>query len=82
MNIWARKSTAILIAEAKAAESLAATEGETRTLPLRRTLTASNLVSLGIGGVIGAGIFVMTGQAAATNAGPAITLSFVLAGVA
>ena len=81
MNIWARKSTATLIEEARAAESLAVTEGEPRTLPLRRTLTASNLVSLGVGGVIGAGIFVMTGQAAATNAGPAITLSFVLAGL-
>jgi len=47
---------------------------------LVRALTASNLVLLGIGAIIGAGIFVLTGTAAATNAGPAITLSFVIAG--
>src|SRR5690606_32064734 len=46
-----------------------------------RTLSAANLVSLGIGCIIGAGIFVMTGQAAAQHAGPAIMLSFVLAGL-
>ncbi len=49
---------------------------------LRRVLTARHLVLLGIGAVIGAGIFVMTGQAAAHHAGPAIMLSFVLAGIA
>ena len=49
---------------------------------LRRTLSALDLVALGVGGVIGAGIFVMTGQAAAANAGPAVSLSFVLAGIA
>lgn len=48
---------------------------------LKRTLSAANLVSLGIGCIIGAGIFVMTGQAAASYAGPAIILSFVLAGL-
>ena len=47
---------------------------------LKRTLTASNLVFLGIGAIIGAGIFVLTGTAAANHAGPAIVLSFVLAG--
>ncbi|MGH7594479.1 MAG: amino acid permease [Gemmatimonadales bacterium] len=47
---------------------------------LKRALTATNLVFLGIGAIIGAGIFVLTGQVAATNAGPAIVLSFVLAG--
>lgn len=46
---------------------------------LKRTLGPVNLVSLGIGAIIGAGIFVMTGQAAAEYAGPAITLSFVFA---
>ena len=40
---------------------------------LKRVLTAKHLVFLGIGGVIGAGIFVLTGQAAANHAGPAIT---------
>ncbi len=49
---------------------------------LKRTLTARHLVLLGIGAVIGAGIFVLTGQAAANHAGPAIMLSFVLAGLA
>jgi basic amino acid/polyamine antiporter, APA family len=48
---------------------------------LKRTLSAANLVSLGIGCIIGAGIFVMTGQAAAQYAGPAIILSFVIAGL-
>jgi APA family basic amino acid/polyamine antiporter len=48
---------------------------------LRRALTATNLVMLGIGAIIGAGIFVLTGTAAAQNAGPAVVLSFVLAGL-
>jgi len=48
---------------------------------LKRALTASNLVFLGIGAIIGAGIFVLTGTAAAQFAGPAIVLSFVLAGL-
>ena len=49
---------------------------------LKRALTARHLILLGIGAVIGAGIFVMTGNAAANYAGPAIILSFVMAGVA
>ena len=48
---------------------------------LRRSLGPVNLITLGIGAVIGAGIFVLTGQAAALHAGPAIALSFVLAGI-
>jgi len=48
---------------------------------LKRTLTATNLITLGIGAVIGAGIFVLTGHAAAEYAGPAVALSFVLAGI-
>jgi APA family basic amino acid/polyamine antiporter len=48
---------------------------------LKRSLTALNLVMLGIGAIIGAGIFVLTGTAAANNAGPAVVLSFVLAGL-
>jgi APA family basic amino acid/polyamine antiporter len=47
---------------------------------LKRSLTATNLVMLGIGAIIGAGIFVLTGTAAANNAGPAVVWSFVLAG--
>jgi len=49
---------------------------------LKRALGPLNLVTLGIGAIIGAGIFVITGQAAAQFAGPAIILSFVLAGIA
>src|SRR5690606_1379361 len=49
---------------------------------LKRSLTATQLVMLGVGAVIGAGIFVLTGQAAAEHAGPAIMLSFVMAGIA
>jgi APA family basic amino acid/polyamine antiporter len=49
---------------------------------LKQTLTAKDLTLLGIGAIIGAGIFVLTGIAAAKYAGPAITVSFVLAGFA
>ena len=75
-NIWARKSTEELAREADYADA----GGEVR--PLRRTLSALNLVALGVGGIIGAGIFVLTGHAAAANAGPAVTLSFLLGAVA
>jgi APA family basic amino acid/polyamine antiporter len=49
---------------------------------LKRTLTAFDLTLLGIGAIIGTGIFVLTGTAAANQAGPGITLSYVLAGLA
>jgi len=49
---------------------------------LRRALGPLNLVTLGIGAIIGAGIFVITGQAAAQFAGPGIVISFILAGIA
>lgn len=49
---------------------------------LKRTLTANNLISLGIGAIIGAGIFTLTGTAAALHTGPAVVLSFILAAVA
>ncbi len=48
---------------------------------LPRVLGASQLIMLGVGAIIGTGIFVLTGQAAAANAGPAIVLSMVLAGL-
>ncbi len=50
-------------------------------LSLRRHLGPWGLTALGIGAVIGGGIFVITGQAAANHAGPAIMLSFVLAAI-
>ena len=49
---------------------------------LRRALGPINLITLGIGAIIGTGIFVLTGEAAAAHAGPAIVLSMVLAGFA
>ncbi|MGF6491878.1 APA family basic amino acid/polyamine antiporter [Luteibacter sp. 621] len=49
---------------------------------LKRVLTAKHLILLGIGAVIGAGIFVITGQAAAMHAGPALVISFIIAGFA
>src|SRR6202163_4716135 len=74
-NIWARKSTAALLNEAVEGE-----DGD--AYPLRRTLSALNLIALGIGGIIGAGIFVLTGHAAAAYAGPAVSISFLLGAVA
>jgi APA family basic amino acid/polyamine antiporter len=49
---------------------------------LKRTLSRTNLVTLGIGAIIGAGIFVLTGQASAQYAGPAIVISFIISGLA
>ncbi len=54
--------------------------GEQGEHTLKRSLGALNLITLGIGAVIGAGIFTLTGQAAALHAGPAVALSFMLAG--
>src|SRR6201991_4935360 len=56
--------------------------GAHATGELKRVLTAKHLVLLGVGAVIGAGIFVITGQAAALHAGPALAISFVIAGFA
>jgi APA family basic amino acid/polyamine antiporter len=53
-------------------------ETETHNAGLKRSLTATNLVALGIGAIVGTGIFVITGQAAAQYAGPALTISFVI----
>ena len=49
---------------------------------MKRALSATNLTTLGIGAVIGAGIFVLTGQAAAQYAGPGIVISFLISGLA
>src|SRR5437667_3816834 len=66
----------------KPIETLMNEAGESGEHCLKRALGPINLVTLGIGAIIGAGIFVITGQAAAQFAGPAIIISFVLAGVA
>src|SRR5499425_439450 len=71
-NLFVRKSIETLKAEAEAS-------GEHT---LKRALGSTNLVALGIGAIIGTGIFVLTGQAAAAHAGPAIVLSMVVAGLA
>ena len=72
------------IAQYTGRKSLAAiaASAEGRSGGLAKTLGPFSLIGLGIGCIIGAGIFVLTGKAAASYAGPAISLSFVLAGVA
>ncbi len=70
MNLFRRKSVSALQAEALTDQSL------------KRVLGPMNLTALGVGAIIGTGIFVLTGTVAAQNAGPAVVLSFVLAGVA
>lgn len=69
MSLFVRKPMDSLLREAQ----------ETGTHTLRRTLGAWGLVALGIGAIIGAGLFSITGGAAANHAGPAITISFVVA---
>src|SRR5438105_120927 len=68
-QLFAKKSIETLLAEMA---------GENR---LRRVLGPISLTSLGVGAIIGAGIFVMTGRAAAELAGPGIVLSYVVAGL-
>lgn len=69
MSIFAKKPMDVLMNEAS----------ETGSHTLKRTLGAGGLVALGIGAIIGAGLFSITGMAAANHAGPAITISFVVA---
>src|SRR5579863_8241622 len=64
----------------KPLKTIFAEAAETGEHSLKRALGPVNLITLGIGAIIGAGIFVLTGSAAAQYAGPAIVLSFVLAG--
>src|SRR6186997_267917 len=66
----------------KSIEQLKAEAAETGGHSLKRVLGPINLVTLGIGAIIGTGIFVLTGEAAAQHAGPAIVLSMLLAGFA
>src|SRR5579871_3235831 len=69
-DLLATKPLSVLMSEAE----------ETGEHSLKRALGPVNLMMLGIGAIIGAGIFVLTGSAAAQFAGPAVVLSFVLAG--
>src|SRR5215472_13519261 len=71
-NLLARKPLHTILSEAQ----------ESGEHSLKRALGPTNLISLGIGAIIGTGIFVLTGTAAANHAGPAIVLSFILAAVA
>ncbi|HEY0047001.1 MAG TPA: amino acid permease, partial [Flavobacterium sp.] len=68
MSLWKRKPLHQLLDEASESEK-----------GLKKTLSATGLVALGVGAIIGAGLFSITGLAAATNAGPAITISFLVA---
>jgi APA family basic amino acid/polyamine antiporter len=72
VSLFARKSITALRAQAD----------EIGEHSLKRSLGALNLTTLGIGAIIGAGIFVLTGQAAALHAGPAVPLSMTLVGIA
>ena len=70
MSLFVRKPIKQLLAEAADNER-----------GLKKTLGSWSLIALGIGAIIGAGLFSITGGAAANNAGPAITISFIVAGV-
>src|ERR1700761_9247373 len=69
MSLLATKNIEVLLAEAETDKGL------------KRSLTALSLVALGIGAIIGAGIFTLTGVAASTHAGPAMVYSFILAAI-
>src|ERR1043165_1756491 len=71
MSLFATRSIDQIIAEAE----------ETGEHTLKKALTALDLTMLGIGAIIGTGIFVLTGQAAGKHAGPAVIISMVLAGI-
>jgi APA family basic amino acid/polyamine antiporter len=70
MSLFRKKSLEALLAQAEDSEK-----------GLKRTLGAANLVALGIGAIIGAGLFVRTAAAAGQAAGPGVTLSFIVAAV-
>src|SRR5688572_8853135 len=70
MSLFIKKPLSQLLAQAGDSEK-----------GLKRTLSAANLVALGIGAIIGAGLFVRTAAAAGMHAGPAVTISFIIAAV-
>ncbi|MBC7798386.1 MAG: amino acid permease [Pyrinomonadaceae bacterium] len=71
MSLFATKSIDVIVAEAEE-------QGEHT---LKKTLSATSLTLLGVGAIIGTGIFVLTGQAAGKHAGPAVVISMVIAGI-
>jgi len=71
MSLFATKSIDKIVAEAQ----------ETGEHTLKKTLSALDLTMLGIGAIIGTGIFVLTGQAAGKHAGPAVVISMIIAGI-
>jgi APA family basic amino acid/polyamine antiporter len=70
MSLFATKSVSYIISESEGGQH-----------HLRRTLGPGNLIALGIGAIIGAGLFSLTGVAAAQNAGPAVTISMIVAAI-
>lgn len=70
MSLFVKKPISVLMAEASESEK-----------GLKKTLSAGSLVALGIGAIIGAGLFVRTASAAAQNAGPSVTLGFIVAAI-
>jgi len=72
--LFATKSVDVIKAEAEAGD------GDAHQT-LKRSLTGFNIIALGIGAIIGAGIFSLTGMAAGTAAGPGVTISFIIAGL-
>src|SRR3954467_12308838 len=70
MSVWKRKTIDLLIAESSESGK-----------GLKRTLTAWSLIALGIGAIIGSGLFVSTASAIAQNAGSSVTISFIIASV-
>src|SRR4029077_12737268 len=82
MNLFIKKPLSQLTNEASATENVPlASEAQIPERGLKRTLGAWNLIALGIGAIIGAGLFVRTAAAAANNAGPSVTLGFIVAAV-
>nr|MBC7612137.1 amino acid permease [Pseudopedobacter sp.] len=70
MSLFVKKSISQLLADAAESEKT-----------LKRTLTASSLIALGVGAIIGAGLFVRTAAAAAQHAGPSVTIGFIIASI-
>ncbi len=70
MSLWRKKSITKLLADADNSET-----------GLKKTLTAKSLIALGIGAIIGAGLFVRTAAAAGEHAGNAVTISFIIAAI-